>query len=96
MSATDGAGLLGVALILVAYAGAALGRLDPERPLALCCNLLGAGLILRSLLTDDFNLSATVMEAAWALVAGAGLVRWALRRRASSFRPARPLDPPGS
>lgn len=81
MSLTDVAGLGGVALILVAYAGAALGKLDPERPIALVCNLVGAGLILWSLLTQDFNLSATVMEAAWALVALAGLARWALRSR---------------
>ena len=81
MSATDAAGLLGVLIILVAYAGAALGKIDPERPPALLCNLIGACLILWSLLTDDFNLSATVMEAAWALVAIAGLVRWALKAR---------------
>jgi hypothetical protein len=78
---TDAAGLLGVVVILVAYAGAALGKLDPERPVALLCNLVGACLILWSLLTDDFNLSATVMEGAWALVATIGLVRWALKRR---------------
>lgn len=82
MSLTDVAGLGGVALILVAYAGAALGKIDPERPASLLCNLIGASLILWSLLTQDFNLSATVMEAAWALVALIGLVRWALRRRA--------------
>ncbi|HEY0646477.1 CBU_0592 family membrane protein [Phenylobacterium sp.] len=81
MSVTDAAGLLGVLIILVAYAGAALGKIDPERPPALLCNLIGACLILWSLLTDDFNLSATVMEAAWALVAIAGLVRWALKAR---------------
>ena len=96
MSLSDGAGLVGVALILIAYAGAALGKLDPERPFALCCNLLGAGLILWSLLTEDFNLSATVMEAAWALVALAGLARWALRRRTAMSPPARPSDPPRS
>ena len=72
---------VGVALILVAYAGGALGRLDPTRPLALGLNLAGALLILWSLLTEDFNLSATIMEGAWALVALGGLVRWALARR---------------
>ncbi|RAK63374.1 CBU_0592 family membrane protein [Phenylobacterium kunshanense] len=82
MSPVDVAGLVGVALILVAYAGAALGKVDPERPLSLCCNLIGACLILWSLLAGDFNLSATVMEGAWALVALAGLLRWALRRKA--------------
>lgn len=96
MTITDVAGLFGVVLILLAYAGAALGRLDPERPFALGCNLLGACLILWSLLTADFNLSATVMEAAWALVALVGLARWALRRSRPTPPPARPSDPPGS
>ena len=81
MSVLDAAGLLGVLLILIAYAGAALGRLDAERPLSLLANFLGACLILVSLLAGDFNLSATVMEAAWAGVALFGLGRWALRRR---------------
>jgi len=81
MSLQDAAGLLGVLVILVAYAGAALGKLDPKRPISLLANLLGAGAILWSLLTANFNLSATVMEGTWALVALVGLIRWALRRK---------------
>lgn len=81
MSLTDVAGLVGVLVILLAYGGAALGKLDAERPISLLCNLVGASLILWSLLTKDFNLSATVMEGAWAVVAFLGLVRWALRAR---------------
>jgi hypothetical protein len=81
MSLMDGAGLVGVLLILVAYAASTMGRLDPERPISLSANLIGASLILASLLTDRFNLSAAVMEGAWALVALFGLARWALRRR---------------
>jgi len=65
----------------VAYAGSALGKLDAERPISLLFNLVGACLILWGLLTADFNLSATVMEGAWALVALVGLIRWALRAR---------------
>lgn len=80
MSLTDAAGLLGVLLILAAYAGAALGKLDSEKPISLACNFVGACLILWGLLTQDFNLSATVMEGAWALVAAVGLIRWAMRR----------------
>lgn len=82
MTLTDAAGLLGVLTILVAYAGAALGKLDAEKPVSLACNLVGACLILWGLLTENFNLSATVMEGSWALVAAVGLVRWALRRKA--------------
>ena len=81
MTLTDVAGWAGVGLGLIAYAGAALGRVDPERPFSWGCNLVGSILILWSLLTEDFNLSATAMEGAWAAVSVVGLVRWALRRR---------------
>jgi hypothetical protein len=66
-------------MILAAYAGATSGKLDPKRAIALTLNLIGAGLILLSL-AYDFNLSAVVMESAWALVALIGLVRLALKR----------------
>ena len=79
MSLPDLAGTLGVLLILVAYAGAQTGRLEPRAAPALLMNLAGAGLILSSLVFR-FNLSAVLMEAAWALVALFGLVRLALRR----------------
>jgi hypothetical protein len=82
MSWTDAAGLLGVAVILIAYAGAALGRLNPQGVWSLLANFLGACGILLSLLLANFNLSSTVMEGSWALVALAGLIRiWALKRR---------------
>ena len=79
MSLPDLAGTLGVLLILVAYAGAQTGRLEPRAAPALLMNLAGAGLILSSLVFR-FNLSAVLMEAAWALVALFGLVRLAQRR----------------
>jgi len=75
---TDAAGLAGVLMILAAYAGAALGRLDPKGAWSLLANLVGACLILVSLLVADFNLSSTVMEGSWALVALAGLVKLVL------------------
>ena len=81
MSWTDAAGLAGVLIILVAYAGAALGRLDPKGVWSLLTNLVGAVLILVSLLLGAFNLASTAMEGAWALVALAGLIRLALMRR---------------
>jgi hypothetical protein len=81
MSWTDAAGLLGVVVILVAYAGAALGRLDPKGVWSLLANFLGACGILVSLLLSNFNLSSTVMEGSWALVALAGLIRLAILRR---------------
>ena len=72
MTLVDVAGLAGVVVILIAYAGAAMGWLDPKRPISLACNFLGAAAILWTLLTKDFNLSAAVMEGSWA--------RWDLRR----------------
>jgi hypothetical protein len=81
VSWTDAAGLVGVLMILVAYAGAALGRLDPKGAPSLAANLVGACLILVSLLLADFNLASTAMEGAWALIALIGLARIALRRR---------------
>lgn len=81
MSWTDAAGLAGVLVILVAYAGAALGRLDPKGVWSLLANFLGAGGILASLLLGQFNLSSTVMEGAWALVALIGLLRLAVLKR---------------
>ena len=77
---TDVAGLVGVALMLAAYAGAQLRRLDPVRAPALAMNLVGACLVMVSL-SHDFNLSAFLMEATWALVAVGGLVRLAFNRR---------------
>jgi energy-converting hydrogenase Eha subunit E len=79
VSLPDAAGIAGVLMILAAYAGATSGKLDPKQPIALSLNLFGAGLILLSL-AYDFNLSAFLMEAAWAVVALIGLVRFALKR----------------
>jgi hypothetical protein len=67
-------------MMLVAYAAAAMGRMDPQRLTSLICNLLGSALVLVSL-SRDFNLSAVVMESAWLLAAAAGLVRLTLKRR---------------
>ncbi|MCF8505435.1 MAG: hypothetical protein K9G59_11015 [Caulobacter sp.] len=74
MTWTDAVGVIGVAMILIAYAGAALGRLDVKGALSLFANFLGASLILLSLAVD-FNLSALLMEGSWALVSLAGLIR---------------------
>ena len=79
MSFPDAAGTFGVLLVLAAYAGAQLGRLDPRHAPALVMNLVGAGLIIWSL-TFRFNLSAFLMEAAWAVVTLFGLIRLLLRR----------------
>jgi len=79
----DGAGLLGAALILLAFALVQAKRLDPHKAAALLLNLAGAGLVMASLV-QRFNLAAFLLEAAWALIALWGLARLAaerLRRR---------------
>ncbi len=93
MSLIDIVGVLGVLLILVAYAGAQAGRMDPREAPSLILNLAGAGLILASLVRS-FNLAAVLMESAWALVALSGLVRLALRRVRPSEAGRSPETPP--
>jgi hypothetical protein len=80
MSWADGAGLIGVFLMLAAYAAAQIHVLDPVRAPSLAMNLAGACLVILSL-TEAFNLSAFLMEGAWALIAAAGLLRVAMSRR---------------
>jgi hypothetical protein len=80
MTLLDIGGVIGVLLMLVAYAMAQLRRLDPTRTPSLLMNLVGSCLVLLSL-TQKFNLAAALMEGAWAVVALAGLVRVILRRR---------------
>ena len=79
MSLYDVAGLIGVATILAAYAATVMGGLDPKGALALALNFAGPCLILVSL-SQRFNLSAAIVEAAWALIALIGLARIALGR----------------
>lgn len=80
MGAADVAGLIGVAIILAAYAGAALNKIAASGALPLAANFIGACLILFSL-SRSFNLSAVAMEGSWALVSLAGLIRLAFKRR---------------
>jgi hypothetical protein len=80
LSAFDLAGLAGVLMMLVAYAGAQLRRLDPVKAPALLLNLVGSCLVLVSL-TRAFNLPAAIIEGAWALIALAGLIRILFTRR---------------
>ena len=83
MNLFDVAGLVGVALILAGYAATTMWRLQPKSAASLLINFLGASLILLSL-TRAFNLSAAIVEAAWALIALVGLIRlgWGAMRRA--------------
>ena len=79
MSPWEAAGLVGVLTTLVAYAAVQLHRLSAVGAPALLMNFLGSALILVSL-SQDFNLSAALIEAAWAALSLFGLVRALLRK----------------
>ena len=76
----DAGGVAGVLMMLAGYAGIQFDRLDPKQPPALLLNLIGASLVLLSMV-HAFNLPAFLMESAWAIVAVYGLVKLALGRR---------------
>ncbi len=80
MTLLDLGGVVGVLLVIVAYAGAQFGWAPARERPALLMNLVGSGLILLSM-TRAFNLSAFLMEAAWAGLATFGLFRTVIRRR---------------
>ena len=79
MNLPDLAGLFGVALILIAFAGVQLEKLEPREAPALLLNFIGAAMVLWSL-AYAFNLAAVVMETIWCLVAAYGLVKLVMRR----------------
>jgi hypothetical protein len=78
----DVLGLVGVALILLAYLLLQLRRIDPAGPAFSAANAAGAALVLLSLYYD-FNLPAAVVEGAWLLISLYGLGQaWQRSRRA--------------
>ena len=80
MSLSDIGGVVGVLMMLAAYSLAQLGRMRVDQAPSLLLNLAGAVLVLLSL-WFKFNLSAFLMEAAWALVALFGLAKLALGKQ---------------
>lgn len=68
----DAIGMLGVSMILAAYALVQLDRIDVKNINYSLANALGAGLILISLMVD-FNLSAFVIESCWLLISIGGI-----------------------
>ncbi len=80
MSLLDLGGVIGVAMILLAYAGIHFDWFDPRRAPALLMNFFGASLILLSMI-GAFNLPAFVMEAAWAAMALFGLLKLLLQKK---------------
>ncbi|MDQ0466302.1 hypothetical protein QO010_004095 [Caulobacter ginsengisoli] len=76
----DIVGVIGTATILIAYGLTSTGRLDPQKAPALTANGVGSGLILLSL-TQAWNMSAAIVEGAWALISLFGLTRLLWKRR---------------
>ena len=69
------AGMVGVGLIILTYLLLTAQRMRSDGWQYPAFNGLGAALVLVSLLVD-FNLSAFIVEAFWAVISLAGLVRW--------------------
>jgi hypothetical protein len=72
-------GVIGVLLVIVAYAGIHFDWFDPKKLAALLMNFIGSALILLSMI-HAFNLSAFLMEASWAAMALYGLAKLIVRR----------------
>ena len=80
MNIYDLFGAVGAAAILTAFAGVQTGRLSPHRPTALLLNLIGASLVMVSLI-GYWNLATFLLEVAWIAVALYGLGKLVLDRR---------------
>jgi hypothetical protein len=72
-------GVIGVFFVLLAYFLLQCGKTQADSLRFLLCNLLGAAMILFSLIYD-WNLSAALIEAAWMLISLFGIVRVLLKR----------------
>ena len=67
-------GNLGVAMIILSYMALQLERIDSRSILYSALNVIGAVLVILSLLVE-FNLSALVIEVFWVLISILGIVR---------------------
>lgn len=76
----DALGLFGVGLILAAYFALQAGRAQAHGLDYQLANLVGASLVLVSLI-HEFNLSAFVIETAWVLISLYGIVKARRERR---------------
>jgi hypothetical protein len=72
--ARQAASFLGAALILIAYAGAQLGRMDARGRSYNVLNAAGSA-ILAYIAFHPFQIGFVVLEATWALISVYGLLR---------------------
>jgi hypothetical protein len=79
----DWAGLIGVALVLIAFFLLQAHKLSGQGYAYQVMNLIGAFGILLSLIFGMFNLSAFVQELAWFLISVYGIVRGVRTRKAA-------------
>ncbi len=77
----DWAGYLGVALVLLAFFLLQERKLQGSGLVYQLMNVLGAIGVMLSLAFGNFNLSAFIMQVAWLLIGGYGIVRGIRRRR---------------
>ena len=71
----DLVGLLGAALLMIAYLMLQLNKLSSDGLAYSLLNAIGAGLIVLSLL-GNFNLSAFIIEVFWVLISFVGIYRY--------------------
>ena len=83
----DWAGLIGVALVLVAFFLLQAHKLSGQSYPYQVMNLVGAFGILLSLIFCTFNLSAFLQELAWFLISVYGIVRGIRARSAAAHPP---------
>ena len=78
----DFLGNVGVLIVLVTYLMLQMDRMQATSLTYSISNALGAMMILVSL-SQDFNLSAAIVESAWLLISVIGMGRTLVLRRAS-------------
>jgi hypothetical protein len=83
----DWAGLVGVALVLIAFLLLQAHKLSGQGYTYQVMNLVGAFGILLSLIFGMFNLPAFLQEMAWFLISVYGIVRGVRGRRAAVITP---------
>jgi len=77
----DWAGYIGVALVLLAFFLLQERKLQGSSLTYQLMNILGAVGMMLSLCFGNFNLASFIMQVAWLLIGGYGMVRGIKRRR---------------
>ena len=80
MQLYDIVGTIGVALIVITYAGVQLRKMEVTSLTYSALNLLGALMILLSL-AYNFNLASVVIEIFWIIISLWGIVVWMKTRK---------------